>query len=188
MTDANTLIFRHYNAGNITRAMKDALLCLANMTAKRKNYEPSINDISRLSRVSRRMVCYALAQAEALGILTRTQRSIRKGWRVLRTVNAYVFNTARKDRVQAVKDVKWPWGARVKKAVSTKCNRFTGYITNNIKNKYAQGKKVVQTAIKPVTHRAKLDPSDWMNVLKALETGQITEADLGYSPEMLKGA
>ena len=81
-----TTILNTFRAGQITRTMKDVLLIMAART-RPASYEA----ISNAAGCSRRMVAYAIAQAEALGILERVHNRIRRGRRWMNGKNSYRF-------------------------------------------------------------------------------------------------
>ncbi|MBY4640608.1 hypothetical protein K6L44_11545 [Gluconacetobacter entanii] len=81
-----SLILNTFRAGQITRAMKDVLLIMA-----ARSRPASYEGLANAAGCSRRMVAYAIAQAEALGILERVHHRIRRGHRWMNGKNSYRF-------------------------------------------------------------------------------------------------
>ena len=81
-----SLILNTFRAGQITRAMKDVLLIMA-----ARSRPASYECLANAAGCSRRMVAYAIAQAEALGILERVHHRIRRGRRWMNGKNSYRF-------------------------------------------------------------------------------------------------
>lgn len=81
-----SLILNTFRAGQITRTMKDVLLIMAT-----RSRPASYESLANAAKCSRRMVAYAIAQAEALGILERVHNRIRRGRRWMNGKNSYRF-------------------------------------------------------------------------------------------------
>lgn len=81
-----SLILNTFRAGQITRTMKDVLLIMA-----ARSCPASYESLANAAGCSRRMVAYAIAQAEALGILERVHHRVRRGHRWMNGKNSYRF-------------------------------------------------------------------------------------------------
>ena len=84
-----TRIWREFRAGNLTRAWRDALLTLHTYRGTGGLCIPSHATLAERAKVGVRTVARALAAARDLGLVNWTERRIRRGWRWLRTSNAY---------------------------------------------------------------------------------------------------
>lgn len=81
-----SLILNTFRSGQITRTMKDVLLIMAS-----RSRPASYECLANAAGCSRRMVAYAIAQAEALGILERVHHRVRRGHRWMNGKNSYRF-------------------------------------------------------------------------------------------------
>lgn len=81
-----SLILNTFRAGQISRTMKDVLLIMAT-----RSRPASYEGLANAAGCSRRMVAYAIAQAEALGILERVHNRIRRGRLWMNGKNSYRF-------------------------------------------------------------------------------------------------
>jgi hypothetical protein len=84
-----TRIWREFRAGNLTRAFRDTLLTLGTFRGTGGLCIPSHATLAVRAKVGERTVRRALDQARDLGLVTWSERRIRRGWRWLRTSNAY---------------------------------------------------------------------------------------------------
>ena len=93
-----------YEAGDLTRAMKDVAAALHSFRCAGGTAWPSYATVAAKARCSVRSTCYAIRQLADLGLLVVLPRRVRAGWRSLRTSNRYAFRTpsAGESRV-------WPW-------------------------------------------------------------------------------
>lgn len=82
-------IWREFHADNLTRGMRDTLLTLATYRGAGGICTPSHATLAARIDGSVRTVQRALDQARNLGLVIWTERRIRRGWRWLRTSNAY---------------------------------------------------------------------------------------------------
>lgn len=104
-----SLILNTFRAGQITRTMKDVLLIMA-----ARSRPASYECLANAAGCSRRMVAYAIAQAEALGILERVHHRVRRGHRWMNGKNSYRFI------MRAITErLAFPWRR------SSQCNGFT---------------------------------------------------------------
>jgi hypothetical protein len=100
-TTWTTRVWQEYRAGNLTRAYRDVLLTLRTFRGTGGFCTPSHNTLAERARCSPSTVLRACQQARQLGLLDWYERRVRRGWRWLRTSNAYRFAVPAGD-VQAV--------------------------------------------------------------------------------------
>jgi DNA-binding transcriptional MocR family regulator len=100
-TNWTTRVWQEYRAGNLTRAYRDVLLTLRTFRGTGGVCTPSHNTLAERARCSPSTVLRACQQARQLGLLDWFERRVRRGWRWLRTSNAYRFAVPAGD-VQAV--------------------------------------------------------------------------------------
>jgi hypothetical protein len=86
-----TRVWLEYRAGNLTRAARDVLLTLHTFRGIGGQCWPSHATLAERARCCIRTVQRALAQAQALGLVSWAERRVRAGWRWLRTSNLYRF-------------------------------------------------------------------------------------------------
>jgi hypothetical protein len=84
-----TRIWREFRAGNLTRSFRDALLTLATFRGTGGLCIPSHATLADRAKVGERTVLRALHQARELGLVAWSERRVRRGWRWLRSSNAY---------------------------------------------------------------------------------------------------
>jgi DNA-binding transcriptional MocR family regulator len=89
--DWTTRVWQEYRAGNLTRAYRDVLLTLRTFRGAGGICIPSHATLAERVRCSTSTVLRACQQARELGLLDWCERRIRRGWRWLRTSNAYRF-------------------------------------------------------------------------------------------------
>jgi hypothetical protein len=88
-----TRIWQEYRAGNLTRAARDVLLTLHSFRGTGGVAWPSHATLADRSKCCVRTVARALAQAQALGLVSWVERRFRAGWRWLQSSNLYRFMT-----------------------------------------------------------------------------------------------
>jgi DNA-binding transcriptional MocR family regulator len=81
-------IWLEFRAGNLTRAHRDVLLCLAGYG---RVAWPSHQTLADRANCCVRTVQRALEAARDLGLVTWVERRVRAGWRWLRTSNRYTL-------------------------------------------------------------------------------------------------
>jgi hypothetical protein len=84
-------IWLEYRAGNLTRAARDVLFTLHTFRGTGGAAWPSHATLADRARCCVRTVQRALAQAQALGLVSWAERRVRAGWRWLRSSNLYRF-------------------------------------------------------------------------------------------------
>jgi DNA-binding transcriptional MocR family regulator len=84
-------VWQEYRAGNLTRAARDVLLTLRTFRGAGGACIPSHATLAERARCSASTVLRACQQARQLGLVDWSERRIRRGWRWLRTSNAYRF-------------------------------------------------------------------------------------------------
>jgi len=83
------LIWRHFHAGNLTRGARDVLLTLATFRGHGGAIWPAHDTLADRARCGVKTVARALTEARELGLVSWSERRIRRGWRWLRTSNSY---------------------------------------------------------------------------------------------------
>lgn len=153
-----SLIWKHHDMKNITRGEFMVLTALANFPEKNGVRFPSFETLARAARVSLRTAKYAIKAAVALGIVSRTQRSVRNGWRWVRTSNAYRFIVGKVERADP--SLKRPWAS-----VSSKCKDCTGPFIDikNTSSNRESGHSV----------------GDWLKILAGMDQG-MSPREAGY--------
>jgi len=142
------MILNTFRAGQLSRTAKDVLLIIGSNQQRPMSFAT----IAHLAKCSRRSVAYAVQQAEALGIIERTQRRVRRGNRVLRGANAYRF------LMRVVVDrFAMPW----KRSRCKSCSA--------LRNEDSKGL------------RKQRSPEDWLAILARLDEG-MNLRDAGYQP------
>jgi hypothetical protein len=82
-------VWAEFRAGNLTRAYRDVLLTLRSFRGRDGACWPSHETVADRMRGSAKTVWRALQRARELGLVEWAERRIRRGWRWLRTSNAY---------------------------------------------------------------------------------------------------
>lgn len=83
-------VWREFRCGNLTRAWRDVLLTLETFRGRGGLICPAHQTLAdRASLRTGKTAERALAQARDLGLVEWSERRVRRGWRWLRTSNAY---------------------------------------------------------------------------------------------------
>lgn len=82
-------VWAEFKAGNLTRAYRDCLLTLRTFQGRDGALWPSHATLADRARTSSKTVQRALAAARDIGLVAWSERRVRRGWRWLRTSNAY---------------------------------------------------------------------------------------------------
>lgn len=89
-TPWTTAVWQHFRAGNLTRAWRDVLLTLATFRGRGGLICPSHATLAdRAALKASKTAERALAQARVLGLVDWSERRMQRGYRWLRTSNAY---------------------------------------------------------------------------------------------------
>jgi hypothetical protein len=86
-----TRVWQEFRAGNLSRGQRDVLLCLHSFRGTGGVAWPSHATLADRAKCCTRTVARALAQAQALSLVSWAERRVRAGWRWLRTSNRYRF-------------------------------------------------------------------------------------------------
>ncbi len=86
-------VWLHFRAGNLTRAYRDVLLTLRTFRGAGGDCYPSHQTLADRAECCTRTVRRALEQGALLGLVSWTERRVRRGWRWLRASNCYSFAT-----------------------------------------------------------------------------------------------
>jgi hypothetical protein len=90
-TDWIGRIWAEFRAGNLTRAWRDVLLTLRTFRGHGGGIFPAHATLAERTSLSAKTVERALHAARDLGLVTWSERRIRRGWRWLRTSNLYLL-------------------------------------------------------------------------------------------------
>ena len=88
-----TRVWQEFRAGNLSRGQRDVLLCLHTFRGTGGVAWPSHATLADRAKCCTRTVARALAQAQALGLVSWVERRFRAGWRWLQSSNLYRFMT-----------------------------------------------------------------------------------------------
>lgn len=156
------MIFSCYRADQLTAKMKDVLICLAKSHTRTRSFAA----LAKAAHCSRRTVAYAISQAEALGILTRSHTRAKWFGRVVNGPNAYAWVLTIAGRAAK------PW----KRSLPSQCKSC---ITMNYDKKTkAQGKG--SGLIFRFPKGPQRSASDWISILQGLDAGRTLQ-EVGYS-------
>jgi hypothetical protein len=87
--DWTARIWAEFRCGNLTRAWRDALLTLATFRGRGGTICPSHATVAARTALAPKTVERALHAARDLGLVTWSERRVRRGWRWVRTSNLY---------------------------------------------------------------------------------------------------
>ena len=87
--DWTARIWAEFRAGNLTRAWRDALLTLATFRGHGGIICPAHATLAARTSMASKTVERALHAARDLGLITWSERRIRRGWRLIRSSNLY---------------------------------------------------------------------------------------------------
>lgn len=82
-------VWAEFRLGNLTRSWRDVLLTLATYRGRDGVIYPSHETLAARCGLKSKTAERALKQARILGLVTWTERRVRRGWRWLRTSNLY---------------------------------------------------------------------------------------------------
>jgi hypothetical protein len=88
-TEWTARVWAEFRSGNLTRAWRDALLTLATFRGHGGIICPAHATVAARTSLAPKTVERALHAARDLGLVTWSERRVRRGWRWVRTSNLY---------------------------------------------------------------------------------------------------